>query len=399
MLTPAYLADVSAEVVEIYAEVEQEILDDIVRRTMKIGYISDYSAWQIQKAREMGMFQNEVGRLLSSSSGTATRDLKLIMAQAAKDALAYDDKIYRAAGLTPIAISKSPALQALVLQGTNNTLHLLSNFTKTTSIESAAAFQNVLDRTYIKILSGAYSPQTAIHAAIKELAEDGMERVAYRAGSGAIHYENMEVAVRRAVTTGVNQSVAKLQLARADEVGCELVEVTAHSGARPSHAEWQGQVYALGSSGRHDYPHFEDSTGYGTGDGLCGWNCYHSFFPFFDGLSTQAFHHDSSEEAKAENEQAYEEQQKQRYYERKIREAKREVSVFNTAMESAKSDAEKAMYYQDFQRASVLLKRREAALGDFLERTGRTREWYREQTGGWNRSVSARASWAYRKAQ
>lgn len=192
MLTPAYLAGVSSEVVDVYAKVEQEIIDDIVRRTMKMGYVSEYSQWQMQKAREFGMFQQDVTTILNRSTITAGRDVKLIMAQAAKDALAYDDAIYRAAGLTPLAISKSPALQALVLQGTSNTLQLLSNFTKTTSIESYAAFQSILDRTYIKILSGAYSPQNAIHAAIKELASNGMEKVAFQSGSGRVHYENID---------------------------------------------------------------------------------------------------------------------------------------------------------------------------------------------------------------
>lgn len=399
MLTPAYLAGVASEVVDVYAQVEQEILDDIVRRTMKLGYVSDYTAWQVQKARQFGMFQSDVNDLLRRSTVTASKDVKLIMAQAAKDALAFDDEIYRKAGLTPLAISKSPALQALVLQGTSNTLQLLSNFTKTTSIESTAVFQSVLDRTYIKILSGTYSPQTAIHAAIKELANNGLDRVAYGSSGGGVHYQSLEASVRRAVTTGVNQSIAKLQLARADEMGCELVEVSAHAGARPSHAEWQGEVYALGSSGRRDYPHFEDTTGYGTGEGLCGWNCYHSFAPFFDGLSTRAFSNDPAADVGRDNDVEYEQQQKQRYYERQIRDAKREVATLSAAMTEAKSDGEKAMYYQDFQRASVKLKRREAAMRDFLESTGRSREWYREQTGGWNRSVSAKASWAYRRSK
>lgn len=400
MLTPAYLAGISADVVDVYAQVEQEIADDIVKRIIRVGYVSPYSEWQYQKAREIGMFQQGVSSLLEKASVTASDDVKLLMVHGAKTSLAYDDAIYRAAGLTPVAITQSPPLQALVLQGTDKTLHLLSNFTHTTSIESYAAFQSVLDRTYIKILSGAYSPQTAIHAAIKELAQNGIEKVGYN-GTGGIRYSNIEVAVRRAVTTGINQSVSKLQLARAEEMGCQLVEVTSHPTARPSHAEWQGQVYSIDPS-RHDFPDFYDSTGYGTGEGLCGWNCYHSFYPFFLGLSLRAALPDPAADMGKDGGEEYELSQKQRYYERQIRAAKREVTTWETAVKAAKESGNESLAieaYADFTKASVKLKRREAALQAFLNESGRTRDWYRLQTGGWNRSVSAKAVWANRRTK
>lgn len=401
MLTPAYLAGVSSEVVEIFAEVEQEIANDMVKRIVKYGTVSDYTQWQYLKARQLGMFQNGVNDVLQKASIKAGRDVKRLMAQAAKDGLAYDDSIYKLAGLSPKALSKSPALMAIVLQGTDDTLKLLSNFTKTSSIASSATFSAVLDKTYIKILSGAYSPDTAILSAIKEIGQNGINQIPYQGKGGGVYYQGMESSVRRAVTTGINQSISKLQLARADEMGCELVEVTAHSGARPSHAEWQGQVYSLTHS-RSDYPDFYDSTGYGTGEGLCGWNCYHSFFPFFDGLSTRSFSDDPSRDAGHDNDEDYELQQKQRYYERQIRSAKKEVATWEATVEAAKANGKDGLAedaYAEFQRVSVKLKRREAALNHFLAQNGLRRDWIREQTGGWGRSLSMKASWANRKAR
>ena len=92
----------------------------------------------------------------------------------------------------------------------------------------------------------------------------------------------MDVAVRRAVLTGVNQTTARMQIARADEMECDLVETTAHMGARPEHMDWQGRIFSRSGKSRK-YPDFVKSTGYGTGPGLCGWNCRHSFFPYFEG--------------------------------------------------------------------------------------------------------------------
>lgn len=398
MLTPTYLSGVADEVIDVYSQVEQDIADDIVRRTLKMGYVTDTAKWQYRKAQEFGYFQEDVAGILSRAGVKSKRQIKLIMKQAATDSLAFDDAIYKHVGLSPLPVAKSPALQALLLQGTDRTLRLVSNFTKTTSTLSYEVFGSILDRAYLQILSGAFDPQTAIYRAIRELADKGITRIAYESASGRISYDNVDVAVRRAVITGVNQSVSKLQLARAQEMGCDLVQTSSHSGARPTHAEWQGGIYCI-EGHKRGYANLVDATGYGSGEGLCGWNCYHSFFPFFEGLSTSSFSRDPSADAGRNNSDDYALSQRQRYYERQIRAAKREVSTLNTATEAAKTDAEKAMYYADFQRASVKLKRREAALQSFLDENGRTRDWYRLQTGDWNRSVSAKAAWANRKAR
>ena len=83
-----------------------------------------------------------------------------------------------------------------------------------------------------------------------------------------------------------------LQLARMEEMDCEFVEVTAHEGARPTHAVWQGGVYHRGGAVVKDgerYDDFETAIGYGTGPGLCGWNCRHNFYPFYPGVSVRNY--------------------------------------------------------------------------------------------------------------
>lgn len=393
MLRPEYLASAADPVVEIYSKVEQDIAEDIARRIAKNGYLTETAKWQLKKAKEFGYFQNDVNKLLAEASGKSKKEISKIMSQAGAKSLAFDDAIYRAAGLQPLAVSKSPALAALLLQGTDTTLGLIGNFTKTTAQMSTVAFNSILDRAYIQILSGAFDPNTAIKRAIKEIASTGIEKIAYPSGAST----SIEAAVRRAVTTGVNQSVAKLALARAEEMGCELVETSSHSGARPSHAEWQGRVFCL--KGHHKtYGDFYAETGYGTGEGLCGWNCYHSFYPFFEGLSTRSFSPDPSADAGRNNDEDYELQQKQRYYERQVRNAKKECSTINAGMEAAENNGLKDELYKEFQRASIKLKNREAALQRFIDETGRTRLNEREWTGGWNRSVSGKAVWANRKA-
>ena len=125
---------------------------------------------------------------------------------------------------------------------------------------------------------------------------------------------------------------------RMDEWEWDLVFVDAHFGARPSHAEWQGQVYSR--SGRStEYPSLVDATGYGTVTGLCGANCVHYMTPYVPGYS-ELPDMDYSEQERITgmtSDEYYAATQKQRRYERLIRSQKREISY----LQEVRADAVK----------------------------------------------------------
>ena len=195
----------------------------------------------------------------------------------------------------------------------------------------------------------------------------------------------METAVRRAILTGLNQAAAKSQEALADELDCDLVEVTAHSGARvgkgiANHAAWQGKIYSR-SGKSTKYPSLAEKTGYGSGAGLCGWNCRHSFYPYIEG-SERAYTDDELQalnepkyEYNGERLSEYEATQKQRYIERQIRKYKREVAGFESAGVDTTDSKSKLRRWQDRQR-------------DFIEQTGLKRDYGREQIGMLHKTVA-----------
>ena len=393
MLTPEYLVTVSDEVVKIFAEAEREIVDDIARRIVKMNYYTETAMWQTEKIKQFGGLQGDVKRILAKATGKSQKELSRIMKEAAEKGLSFDDAIYKAAGFTPAALAQSPALLAIVLQGRDSALALLNNYTKTTAQTATKAFNDTLDRALIQIINGTQSPTTAIKNAVNTIAKVGMEKVAYP--SGVI--SSLENAVKRAILTGTNQTVAKLQEARADEMGTDLVEVTSHSGARPTHAEWQGGIYSLKGSTK-GYRTLADACGYGSGDGLCGWNCYHNFYPYFLGLSSKSFSRDPSKDDGKDNNEQYEQQQKQRYYERQIRYAKKEVQALGSAIEVAKNEELAAAFKEDFDRASLKLSNRKGALDQFIRQTQRTKLPENENIAGWNQSIAMKAVWGARRA-
>ncbi len=186
-----------------------------------------------------------------------------------------------------------------------------------------------MDTAWLQVSSGAFDADSAIRQAVKRLSEQGIEAVRYPKSG---HVDTVETAVRRAVLTGVNQTAARLQEKLADELGCDLVEVSAHAGARPEHAEWQGKIYSR-SGQSEKYPDFRSSTGYGTGAGLCGWNCRHTFGPYIEG-SPRVWTEEKLAELNApkyeyngERLTEYEALQKEKYFDRQIHRWRREEAA------------------------------------------------------------------------
>lgn len=187
------------------------------------------------------------------------------------------------------------------------------------------------------------------------------------------------------------------------EMGCELVETTAHAGARESHAVWQGKVFSYDGKSKK-YPDFRSSTGYGTGPGLMGWNCRHGYFPFFEGISVRAYSDKELRELEAhkvcyngKEYTDYEASQAQRKLERGIRAQKRELLKIDSAMKEAGGELKEAMRV-DYNLAAAKLKKRERRLKDFLRQTGRLPDSGRQQVLGFGRSQAQRAVHGAKKA-
>lgn len=408
MLTPEYLEHCPDDIVVLYSKLDQLIMRDVVRHIMKTGRVTDTAAWQIQRAQESGLLYAEVISEVARYANASEQQVRALFEDAGLKAIAYDSAIYTAAGLSPPPLAMSPTAQQVLQAGLAKTNGYLQNLTKTTANGAQQAYIHAATIAEMQVDSGAFDYTSAIRNAVRT-AIDGGEWVTYPSG----HRDRLDVASRRAVLTGVNQTAAEVSLSYADDMECDLVETTAHAGARPSHQIWQGRVFSR-SGKSNDYDDFESSTGYGTGAGLCGWNCRHSFHPFFEGLSESAYPKSKLKEYENQtvtyNDEKipyYDATQQQRAMERAIRDSKRKVAGFDEAVKSAKDDATAKAMKQEFDKAAIRLKRQEAALKDFTQQTGLLRQREREQvvatkatgkTVAFDRSLAQKAVWSAKKA-
>ena len=282
MLPPSYLDQMPDAFVQLWQQVEDAILQDVARRIGKMDAVTPTANWQLWRYQQTEAVRNDVVKLLAKYTGKSETAIRKLLLQAATEAMEREDAIYYHYDMEPPPFEENAALNNLLDAGARQTCGTWQNLTATTANTVTGAFERTLDAAWLKVGTGAFDYKTAVKQAVDSLADD-MPMVTYPSG----HTDSIEVAARRAILTGVNQTTGKLQVARMDEMGCEFVETTAHGGARPSHAEWQGRRFHRGGAvdykGRH-YPDFEAATGYGTGAGLCGWNCRHTFFAVFPEL-------------------------------------------------------------------------------------------------------------------
>lgn len=358
MLKPEYLQRVPDGMIQLYAQAEMDILENMAVRIAHYGYWIPAVEHQAKMLEEAGMVREEILARLKTLTGRTDRELRRLMQEAGGVSLKSDDAVYRRQGLNPPPVSASEDLQKVLQAGYEKTSGTFRNLTRTTARTAAHQFAQALDRAYMQITLGGMDYNTAIRSIIKQLSAEGVGAIRYPTG----RTDTIEVAVRRAVVTGVNQTALRLQDARADEMGADLVEVSAHAGARPSHAEWQGGIYSRSGKSRK-YPDFVKATGYGTGAGLGGWNCSHSFRPWFEGMS-RTYDKALLKEYQAKDYEyngvrmtEYEALQEQRRIERSIRRWKRERNAMQAAgLDSSEASAKIAEW-----------NRRQK---DFLEQTG-----------------------------
>ena len=433
MLSAAFLASCSDDIVKIYAELEEEILTDMARRLAKMGE-SPASTWQAQIYKDIGGVGTDIKRIISKYDAETQKTLlklfdETLSKSEKKDmSLVKDAKRYMTANQrqlletmlknqqsTPmvyitskqyktireqIALEKGIDIDEVkytevrdrVLKSSAlNTFSNLSRLTQTIASTGQTQFTNAVNKAYMKTMTGAFSWDTSIKQAINELTMQGLYTVEYT-DSGRVINRSVEAAVRMNVMTGLNKQATRQTLANCDTVDSDLVEVSAHMDARDvdvdgrpwaNHAAWQGKVYCL--NGERDYLDEDGNTRHAYNfydvchpdevDGIGGINCRHSFYPYFEG--SHLLYQDDLDEYQntvtlnGKEMSQYQAEQKLRAVERTIRKYKR---VYQAQSVFDKNSAEA-------KRALGKVRQWQGAARDICQQTGIRRDYTREYIG------------------
>lgn len=349
--TPEWLDAAPEPIAERFRALEDTVIQEIARQLTQGKELNESSIQRIRVLRSLGLDMDAIEKAVAETAGISVSELDALLDDAVQRNEQYYGGLLDKAGLTePDVLAGAEDLEAIRRQTQDELVNLTQSMGfmvrqggKRVLLEPGKAYQWALDQAELEVLSGAAGYNQAISRAVRELAAGGVKKVRYESG----HVDQIDVAARRAVMTGVGQTCDRYTEQAIESLGTDLVEVSAHGGARSTgsgpenHASWQGKVYrwaAKPRTSRGSYPDFERVTGYGTGPGLGGWNCRHRFFPFVEGVSQRAYTDRELREIdprpfvyQGKTYNAYEATQKQREIERTVRKLTREQKAFEAA--------------------------------------------------------------------
>lgn len=376
MLTEQDFLKIEKQANKIYADLELQIIEEIATRIANFGYANTVVLNDVKIAQEMGILYENIVQLVASYNNTSYEKVQEIFEKAGAETIKKDDLIYKEAGLNPVPMKQSRPIMQLMSATIEKTAGNLQNLCMTTANIAQTQFYNAINMSYMEVSTGVKSYTQSFIDALRGIAQQG----------AVIEYPNsgvkrsIESAVRMNIITSVNQTCGQLQELRANEVGWDLMEITAHSGARPEHANWQGKIVSL--SGQRGYLSKKD-IGYGTATGFKGVNCKHDWYPYYKG-STRSY--TQKELNKWKNEKVtyngkkiskYDATQEQRKIERAIRQDKKELVAQQKLLTSNNKDINIEEVQAEIRNIKAKQKEHNDILNNFLDQTGFRKDYSR----------------------
>lgn len=380
-MTPDELQKATGEVEKQASKLNEEltriIADGIMHRFEKYGEVklSASDEYRIKTLKRAGISYGDIMEAIQSKTQGLDAEIKKVFKQTATNLGNVKKNSYvqkkatepikkNESGTTAKRIKKGPInandlsqKQKEILNDVyGRTQNELSDFYGKTAYNGVKIYQQAVDEAIHKIQSGI-GWQKAVRDAIKEVAKKGMY-VEYPSG----RMDTIETAILRAVRTGVNQANSKLVLERAAAEGQDLILVSSHFDARPTHQVWQGKIYSLSGNSKK-YPEFYSSTGYGTIEGLCGINCRHTIMIYYPGVTRNPFKRYN----KPANKKRYESSQKQRKLEREIRKTRRRKRVLEESKKNTGDPELKKQLNEEIEKEADKLRQQKDAYDAFVE--------------------------------
>ncbi len=370
-----YKDQVADKIAARYIGLEERILQDIARRIKKTGEITSTADWQINRLRILGYSSEDIEREIKKTLDASYPEMFELYDKVIDWEYVRNKDIYEQINAEFIPYEENRQLQQITDAIIQQSLEDLENVTKSIGFyldyngrkvltPLSQVYTNYLDNACFDIVTGAFDYGSVLCRVVTQLTNSGLRKIEY--GSG--YASRVEVAARRAVMTGVANLTGEIADYNAKKLGTEYFEVEWHAGARPTHAVWQGQVWTK--------EQLYSVCGLGTGTGLLGANCYHTYYPFFPGISERNWSDDWLEEQNRKESKPkefrgkeyalYEAKQRQRQMETAMRAQREKVQMLqNGGAERQEVMLQKAKYqgqlneYAAFSRKMGLKEERE----------------------------------------
>lgn len=221
---------------------------------------------------------------------------------------------------SPRSLAESQAVTKIVQRGQTEADHYLGLAKRNMPKHAAKTFKSIVSDATLAIKNGN-TPREALAKASQRWAQAGVPALVDSAG----RRWHPDTYLRMVIQTQVRSVTNDITVQRSrDYTG--LVKVSSHAGCRPTHLQYQGNVYSVSDTNLSEYPDLNEATNFGSAGGLCGINCHHYVMTYVPGYDVPDV---DTLDPKSNNER-YELTQTQRRYERDVRAAKRSLVAAKT---------------------------------------------------------------------
>ena len=332
-----YKNKLASKIASRYQDLEESIMQDIVRRIVKAGEITSTADWQINRLRILGYSSEDIEQEIKKALNASYPEMFELYDKVINWEYVRNKDIYEQINAEYIPFEENGQLKQITeaiidqsfddLENVTNSLGFYLDYGNGKKVLTplSQVYTKYLDAACYDIVTGAFDYNSVLRRVVTQLTNSGLRKIDYSSGRA----DRVDVAARRAVMTAVSQMTGKISEYNAQKLGTEYFEVEWHAGARPTHAVWQGRVWSK--------EQLYSVCGLGTVTGLLGVNCYHTYHLFFPGLSERNWTDDWLEEQnRKENEPReflgkeytlYEAKQRQRQMETAMRAQREKVKL------------------------------------------------------------------------
>lgn len=281
-----------------YADLEDRIMQDIVRRINMAGKITSTADWQINRLKILGYSSEDIEASLKETLNATYPEMFELYDKVINWEYVRNKDVYEQINAEYIPYNENEQFKQITEGIKRQTQRDLENITQSLGFyldygdgrrvltPLAQVYQGFLDAACMDIVSGAFDYNSVLRRVVTQLTNSGLRQIDYVSGRS----NRIDVAARRAIMTGMSQITGKITDYNAEKLGADHFEVAWHSGARPTHAVWQGKVWTR--------EQLVNVCGLGSATGLLGVNCYHEYYPFFPGISERNWTDEWLEEKK-----------------------------------------------------------------------------------------------------
>ncbi len=332
-----YKEKLSGKIERNFSNLEERIMQDIVRRIKKTGKITSTADWQINRLRILGHSSEDIEQMLKEALNASYPEMFELYDQVIDWEYVRNKDIYEQVNAEYIPFEENEELQQITEALVRQSGEELENITRSLGFyldygngqkvltPLAEVYQKYLDGACMDIVSGAFDYNSVLRRVVTDMANSGLRKIDYASGRAY----RVNTAARMAVMTGITQLTGHISDMNAEKLGTDYFEIAWHAGARPTHRVWQGRVWSR--------KQLVTVCGLGTVTGLEGANCYHERYPFIPGISERNWTDDwLKEQDKKEDEPKefqgkaytlYEAKQRQRQMETAMRAQREKVQL------------------------------------------------------------------------